>query len=76
MDRQKVQRIIGRACQEWRRKQGYTQLDVALQLEMSPENVSAFERGLNDSSFILTWYLLNGFDPLESEDVWLKLKTC
>lgn len=63
-------KVIGRAAGDWRREHGIKQLDIAIELDTTFSNISAFERGTNDSATILLWYLLHGFDPLESEGVW------
>lgn len=63
-------KTIGHAASEWRREHGIRQLDIAIELGTTFTNISAFERGKNDSANILLWYILHGFDPLESEEVW------
>lgn len=68
-------KTIGRAAGEWRREKGITQLDIAIELGTTFTNISAFERGMNDSAMILLWYVLHGFDPLESEEVWQLLNS-
>ena len=68
-------KVIGRAAGYWRREIGVKQLEIATELGTSLTNISAFERGANDSAIILLWYLLNGFDPLESEEVWQLLNS-
>lgn len=74
-NKQHTLKVIGRAASNWRRENGITQLDVAIELETTFTNISAFERGANDSAMILLWYVLHGFDPLESEEVWQLLKS-
>lgn len=73
--RLEVNKLIGRACAKWRRGEGISQLKVACDLGMSMENVSAFERGINDSVYIFAWYLSKGFDPHESVEVWQAYKS-
>ena len=68
-------KTIGRAAGYWRREIGIKQLDIAIELGTSLTNISAFERGANDSATILLWYVLHGFDPLESEEVWQLLNS-
>lgn len=68
-------KVIGRAAGDWRRENGMTQLDIAIELGTTFTNISAFERGRNDSATILLWYILHGFDPLESEEVWQLLNS-
>lgn len=55
-------REIGNICSEHRRKLGKTQLNVAVELDCSIENVSAFENGRNNNMSMLIWYLKNGLD--------------
>lgn len=69
-NKRRTLKTIGRAAGDWRRERGITQLDIAIELGTTFTNISAFERGINDSAMILSWYLLHGFDPLESEEVW------
>lgn len=69
-----ILKTIGRAAADWRRKQGIRQRDIAVELETTFTNISAFESGNNDSAIIFLWYVLHGFDPLESDDVWQLLK--
>ena len=52
-------KYIGAACKKERKKAGYTQLQVAIKLGYSPENISAFECGRNDNVTIFLWYLKN-----------------
>lgn len=68
-------KTIGRAAGDWRREKGITQLDIDIELGTTFTNISAFERGVNDSAMILLWYVLHGFDPLESEEVWQLLNS-
>lgn len=65
---------IGASAGNWRRSQHIRQQTIANDVGTSFSNISAFERGLNDSACILTWYLIHGFDPLEDETVWQLLK--
>ena len=51
---------LGKICQKFRKELGYLQRDVAKDTGYSVENVSAFERGINDNSLILLWYLSKG----------------
>lgn len=53
---------IGKICKEERTKKGYTQLQVAYELNYSSENISAFECGRNDNLRIFIWYLINCLD--------------
>lgn len=53
---------IGHDCKKHRREYiGVSQEEVAEELCMSAGNVSAFERGMNDSAVILSYYVMNGF---------------
>ena len=65
---------IGVAAGNWRRNLHIRQQTIADDVGTSFSNISAFERGLNDSAVILTWYLIHGFDPLEDSTVWQLLK--
>ena len=51
---------LGKICQRFRREQGYSQTQVGDALHYSHENISSFERGLNDNSQILLWYIYHG----------------
>lgn len=51
---------LGKACQRFRVEHGYLQSNVAESTGYSVENISAFERGLNDNSKILLWYFIHG----------------
>lgn len=57
--------VIGRCCATLRKSKGYTQDQVAEAVDTSPQNISKFERGHNNSAVILAWYVVNGLDPLE-----------
>lgn len=74
-NKQHTLKTIGHAAGEWRREHGITQLYIAIELGTTFTNISAFERGVNDSATILLWYVLHGFDPLESEEVWQLLNS-
>ena len=63
-------KTIGRAAGDWRREKGIKQIEIAIELGTTLTNISAFERGFNDSAIIFLWYVLHGFDPLESDEVW------
>lgn len=53
-------KTIGLQCKEFREKIGYTQFDVAKELDCSKENISAFETGRNNSAIIYNWYIEKG----------------
>lgn len=74
-NKRRTLKTIGNAAGEWRRKNEITQLYIAIELGTTFTNISAFERGMNDSATILLWYVLHGFDPLESEEVWQLLNS-
>lgn len=61
-------RLIGARCKKFRLLRGITQKEVASECGCHNTNVSAFERGENDSATILLWYLLNGMS-LEEYDI-------
>lgn len=52
---------IGKDCQAFRKCIGKTQKEVATDTCYTVENVSRFERGLNNNAKILIWYILNGY---------------
>ena len=53
--------VVGKRCAEYRRKVlRTTQRDISRDLGSSVENISAFERGINDNSLIFLWYLSHG----------------
>ena len=57
---------IGKYCKNYRQKNtGALQTNVAIDTGYSLENISAFERGLNDNMRIFLWYLTNGLDIQE-----------
>lgn len=74
-NKQRILKIIGSAAADWRRKHEIRQLDIAIEVGTTFTNISAFENGKNDSATILLWYVLHGFDPLESEQVWQLLNS-
>lgn len=74
-NKRRALKIIGRVAGEWRREHEITQLDIANELGTTFTNISSFEHGKNDSATILLWYVLHGFDPLESEEVWQLLNS-
>lgn len=62
MDKKNVLRRVGGECADFRRFIGATQKDVARELQISNTNVSAFESGLNDSCYMLCWYISKGLE--------------
>lgn len=52
--------LVGDVCREFRKEQGYYQMNVANDLGYSLENISAFENGRNDNLRILLWYIAHG----------------
>lgn len=56
---------IGKQCQLFRYDRGYTQVEIAEDLDYCVENISAFERGKNDNLRIYLWYVLHGFTETE-----------
>lgn len=54
-------KIVGKACKHYRQLYtNKTQQDVAEDLSMSFQSVSAFETGRNDSAMLLLWYYQHG----------------
>lgn len=51
---------LGELCRLVRTHRGYTQQDVAEALGTTNQNISAFEKGLNNSAVILLWYVRHG----------------
>lgn len=56
---------VGQICQMFRKGEGYTQSDVARDLNRSVESVSAFENGRSKSYIFLFWYLEHGLSVEE-----------
>lgn len=54
-------REIGDACRQFRKRQGYTQVHIAIDTGYTPSNVSHFENGANDNIKLLMWYIDHGF---------------
>lgn len=50
---------IGEICKKARKEHGKTQLQIAMELEYSIENISGFERGNNNNAVLLLYYILN-----------------
>lgn len=56
-----VNKTIGALCREHRTNYLHmTQKEVGDCIGYSKENISIFERGLNDNATILCWYIANG----------------
>ena len=54
--------LLGGLCGDFRRNELHiTQRAIAEILGTTQSNISAFERGLNDSALILQWYYEHGF---------------
>ena len=51
---------VGRACKRFRRFMGYTQENVAHDLDLTGNTISVFEQGGNNSARILLWYIKKG----------------
>lgn len=51
---------LGELCRLVRTHRGYTQQDVAEAVGTSNQNISSFERGLNNNAIILLWYVRHG----------------
>lgn len=54
--------IIGRACQEHRRRLFKRQDEVGAEIGYSPQTISQFENGRNNNLYIYSWYLVNGLN--------------
>lgn len=55
-------KLVGACCKRYRLEMGCTQKEVAKECKCNTSNVSAFERGENDSASLLMWYILHGMD--------------
>lgn len=56
-----INKTIGALCREHRTNYLHmTQKEVGECVGYSKENISIFERGLNDNATILCWYMANG----------------
>lgn len=60
-------KLVGARCKRFRLEMGHTQKEVAKECGCHNTNVSAFERGENDSATLLLWYVLHGFDATKGE---------
>lgn len=61
-NRKELLKLVGFRCKRFRLEMGRTQKEVAIDCGCHNSNVSAFERGDNDSATLLLWYILNGLD--------------
>lgn len=57
--RREIMRVVGEKCAEWRKSQGLSQADIA-DVILSPQSVSRFERGENDSVVVYQMYRAKG----------------
>lgn len=57
---------LGIECKKFRQEMGYTQTDVAKDLDLSRELISGFECGRSKNLYILSWYIDRGFDYVKS----------
>lgn len=64
----KILSTIGEYCAMTRIKKGIPQNTVAKEIGCTPQNISSFERGLNNSALILLWYIKHGL--LETLEKW------
>lgn len=53
---------LGASCKEFRKEGGWTQSEVANDLNISRELVSGFECGRSKNLYILSWYIDRGFE--------------
>lgn len=60
---------IGQQCRQLREALGLLQSDVAVDVGVSRETISAFENGRNNSAYLLAWYIEHGLelDPVVSK---------
>ena len=59
---------LGEYCAMTRIKRGIPQTAVAKEIGCTPQNISNFERGLNNSALILFWYIKHGL--IETLEKW------
>lgn len=59
---------LGKYCAITRIKNRITQYAVALEIGCTPQNISSFERGNNNSALILLWYIKHGL--METLKAW------
>lgn len=52
---------IGNLCQMWRKENNIKQSDIASDLDVSVETISAFEHGRTNNARVLIWYIEHGF---------------
>lgn len=51
---------IGNLCQTWRKENNIKQSDIASDLDVSVETISAFENGRTNNARVLMWYIEHG----------------
>lgn len=68
MKRDEVLSRVGKICKAARRREGFSQLDAALDTGYCLTNVSGFERGVNNNATVFMWYL-RVLTPEELEDI-------
>lgn len=68
MKREEVLVRVGQICKAARRREGYSQMDAALDAGYCLSNVSSFERGLNNNASVFMWYL-RVLTPGELEEI-------
>lgn len=59
---------LGEYCAITRIKNRIPQYEVALEIGCTPQNISSFERGNNNSALILLWYIKHGL--METLKAW------
>lgn len=62
---------LGEYCAMTRIKKNIPQHAVAKEIGCTPQNISSFERGLNNSALILLWYIKHGL--VETLKAWGEL---
>ena len=61
-------KTIGKMCADWRKSEGgYSQKQIADDLGLSPETISAFEHGRTNNAVILSWYIEHGLLSTEND---------
>ena len=54
-------KLIGEKCAEYRKQNKILQSEIAEELGVSIETISAFEHGRTNNAVVLSWYIEHGF---------------
>lgn len=58
----KFNTYIGTCCKKYRQKIRYTQMEAALEIGTTRDNIAKFESGYNRNYMILLWYIFHGMN--------------